>query len=169
MTPAEVAISTSTPRYRFDVPPSARPPDPATAPVSDAARAFVVEVIESRERPVAVFALEWCEFCWAVRRLFERCQVAYRSVDIDSAALQADDWGGQIRVALTERTSLRSIPQVFVGGELVGGASDVFAAFAEGRLQALFDRHGVSFRDTVGDQLYSLLPGWVQRTTSKPR
>ena len=58
---------------------------------------------------------------------------------------------------------MRSIPQVFVGGELVGGATEVFTAFAEGRLQAMLDRAGVSFQDTVGDQLYSLMPGWVQR------
>ena len=163
MSAEEIAISKSTPRFRFDVPPTVRTPDPETAAVSDAARAFVAEAIESRERPVVLFALEWCEFCWAVRRLLERCKVDYRSVDIDSAALQTDNWGGQIRAALTERTSLRSIPQAFVGGELIGGAAEVFAAFAQGRLQALFDKNAVSFEDTVGDALYSLMPGWVQR------
>ena len=165
MTAEEIEISRSTPRYRFDVAPSVRPPpDTAAAAVSDAARAFVAEVIGSRERPVVLFALEWCEFCWAVRRLFERCQIAYRSVDIDSAALQGDNnWGGQIRAALSERTSMRSIPQAFVGGELIGGASDVFAAFADGRLQAMLRGSGVGFEDTVGDALYSLMPGWSQR------
>jgi hypothetical protein len=46
---------------------------------------------------------------------------------------------------------------------LIGGATDVFAAFAEGRLQALFAQHGVAFEDTVGDRLDSLMPGWVRR------
>ena len=165
MTPEELAISTSTPRYRFDVPASVRPPaDSDAAAVSDAARAFVAEALVSREQPVVLFALEWCEFCWAVRRLFERCKIAYRSVDLDSAALQGDNnWGGQIRAALTERTSIRSIPQAFVGGELIGGATEVFAAFAEGRLQSMLDRSGVAFEDTVGDTLYSLMPGWSRR------
>ena len=164
MTAEEIAISRSTPRFRFDVAPSPRPPDPEqTDAVSDAARAFVAEVIADRARPVVLFALEWCEFCWAVRRLLERCKIDYRSIDIDSAALQGDNWGGQIRAALTERTSLRSIPQVFVGGELIGGATEVFAAFSQGRLQALLARNGVSFEDTLGDALYSLMPGWVQR------
>ena len=163
MSREEIGISTSTPRYRFDIPPSVRPQDPQTVAVTDAARAFVADAIEDRQQPVVLFALEWCEFCWAVRKLFQRCKVPYRSVDIDSAALQADNWGGQIRAALTERTSVRSIPQAFVGGELIGGATDVFAAFAQGRLQALFARHGVAFEDTVGDQLDSLMPGWVHR------
>jgi cysteine synthase len=164
MSPEEIEISRSTPRYRFDVAPSVRPQaDTEVAAVSDAARAFVAEALDNREQPVVLFALEWCEFCWAVRRLFERCNIAYRSVDIDSAALQGDNWGGQIRAALSERTSLRSIPQAFVGGELVGGATEVFAAFAEGRLQAMLDRSGVAFEDTVGDALYSLMPGWSRR------
>ncbi len=165
MTPEEIEISTSTPRYRFDVPPTVRTQDAQqTVAITDAARAFVSQVLEDRQQPVVLFALEWCEFCWAVRKLLQRCKVDYRSVDIDSAALQKDNWGGQIRAALTERTSVRSIPQAFVGGELIGGATEVFAAFAQGHLQALFDRHGVSFEDTVGDQLYSLMPGWVQRS-----
>jgi len=162
MTAEEIEISRSTPGFRFDAPPSPRAPDPGAA-ITDAARAFVAEAIESAEQPVVLFALEWCEFCWAVRKLLAKCDVAYRSVDIDAAAMQDNDWGGQIRAALTERTSMRSIPQLFVGGELVGGATDTFAAFAGGRLQALFDRHGVRFEDGVGDQLSSLLPGWVQR------
>jgi cysteine synthase A len=164
MTAEEVAISRSTPRYRFDVPPTARPQPIAIDAVTDAARAFVAEAIADPTRKVVLFALEWCEFCWAIRRLFERCKIDYRSVDIDSAALQPDNWGGQIRAALTERTSMRSIPQTFVAGELVGGATDVFAAFAEGRLQSLLAGHGIRFEDTLGADARSLLPGWSQRS-----
>ena len=58
---------------------------------------------------------------------------------------------------------MATIPQVFVGGQLVGGASEVFSAFERGTLQALLTERGVTFEDTVGDALYSLMPGWVQR------
>jgi cysteine synthase A len=163
MTPEELAISRSTPRYRFDVPPTVRPQPIETAAISDAARAFVAEAITDTARPVVLFALEWCEFCWAIRKLFQRCKIDYRSVDIDSAALQPDNWGGQIRAALAERTSMRSIPQTFVGGQLIGGATEVFAAFAEGRLQSLLTDHGVAFEDTLGADARSLLPGWLKR------
>ncbi len=163
MTEEEVAISRSTPRYRFDVPPTVRPQPIEVDAITDAARAFVADAIADRERPVVVFALEWCEFCWAIRKLFQRCKIDYRSVDIDSAALQPDNWGGQIRAALTERTSMRSIPQAFVAGELIGGATEVFAAFAEGRLQSLLTAHAIPFEDTLGAEASALLPGWLQR------
>ena len=52
-----------------------------------------------------MFALEWCEFCWSVRKLFKAFDIPYRSVDLDSADYQKDNWGGQIRNVLKARTS----------------------------------------------------------------
>jgi cysteine synthase A len=164
MSDEEIAISHSTPNHRFDKTadvPQATGSEEAAATAE--ARAFVKEAIESVEQPVVLFALEWCEFCWAVRKLFARCRIDYRAVDIDSVAFQGDNLGGKIRTALTERSGVATIPQVFVAGSLVGGASDTFAAFAKGDLQALLEKNGIAYEDTVGDKLYSLMPGWVQR------
>src|SRR5690606_17580078 len=109
MDEAELVLSRSTPGYRFDTQPVARsatPPSPATAPATatepDAeAERFVTEVV--RDHGVVMFALEWCEFCWAARKLFGQLDIAYRSVDIDSAALQTDDMGTRIRAVLRQR------------------------------------------------------------------
>jgi cysteine synthase A len=166
MTEEELAISHSTPSARFDKPSTVSPPaaTEATSP-TDEARKFVRETIESTTEPVVLFALTWCEFTWAVRKLFKRCGIAYRAVDIDGVAYKNDNWGGKIRAALTERTGVPTIPQIFVGGELIGDAAQTFAAFAQGRLQEKLSGCGVVFKDTVGDKLYSLMPGWAQ--TSK--
>jgi cysteine synthase len=164
MTPDELAIARSTANFRFDKPPLPAPAAEAMAVEPTAqARQFVREAIESTSQPVVLFALQWCEFCWAVRKLFARCGIAYRAVDIDAVEYQHDDWGGKIRAALSERSGQTTIPQLFIGGALIGGASETFAAFQRGQLQAGLRESGVAFEDTVGDQLYSLLPGWVQR------
>ncbi|MEP6940393.1 MAG: glutaredoxin, partial [Rudaea sp.] len=92
-----------------------------------------------------MFALEWCEFCWAVRKLFARCDVAYRSVDLDSAAYQVEDLGGRLRGALRERTGSRTIPQIFVAGRFIGGATEVFDALEGGELQRELAAAGVAF------------------------
>ncbi|MGH8173691.1 MAG: glutaredoxin domain-containing protein [Rhodanobacteraceae bacterium] len=108
-----------------------------------------------------MFALEWCEFCWAVRRLFARLGIAYRSVDLDSVEYQQDDRGGKVRAALAARTSVATIPQVFVGGEFIGGATDVLEAYKQGRLQALLQKYEIGYdRDTQVDP-YSYLPTWL--------
>ncbi len=164
MTAEELAIARSTPNYRFDAPPPvaaapSRPADPVA--VTAEYTAFVEQVVGDRERPVTMFALEWCEFCWSVRRLFARLGIAYRSVDLDSVEYQQDNRGGQIRAALSARTSFATIPQIFVGGEFVGGCTDVFDAYKQGRLQQLLDKSNVAYDKTLKLDPYSFLPTWL--------
>ncbi len=79
-------------------------------------------VTSDPEQPVVMFALEWCEFCWSVRKLFTAFGIPYRSVDLDSADYQKDNWGGHIRNVLKVRTKSPTIPQIFVGKQHIGGA-----------------------------------------------
>ena len=170
MTEEEIEISRSTPGARFDtavpvrapavcaVRPPASPEIVASADVSD----FVARVLSDAEQPLVLFALEWCEFSWAVRRLFAQCKIPYRSIDLDSAAYQRDDRGGQIRSVLRQRSGSVTIPQVFVGGEFIGGATETLDAFHDGRLQQLLLQRGVRFDESVRIDPYSLLPGWIQ-------
>jgi cysteine synthase A len=164
MTEEEIEIARSTPNYRFDAPAPAPLPQPAASepePVSADAATFVETVINDREQPVALFALEWCEFCWSVRRMFAKYGIAYRSVDLDSVEYQKDNRGGKIRAALTRRTSVSTIPQVFVGGEFIGGATDVFDAYKSGRLQALLEKYHVGYDRNLKVDPYSFLPTWL--------
>jgi cysteine synthase A len=163
MTAEELAIAQSTPHHRFDKEPDVPAKRSLAAAATPESEAFVREVLADSERPVVLFALTWCEFTWGVRKLFARCGIRYRAVDIDSVAYQKDNLGERIRSALNARAGVSTIPQVFVGGTLVGGAEETFAAFASGELQRLFTEHGVAFEDTVGDTLYSLMPGWAQK------
>jgi cysteine synthase len=160
MTAEEQAIARSTPNYRFDAP-AAAAPTAAAQPVTQEAAEFVTRVISDPQQRVVMFALEWCEFCWAVRNMFASYGISYRSIDLDSVEYQKDDRGGKIRTALRARTSMSTIPQIFVGGEFVGGCSDVFDACKAGRLQRLLDRHQVSYDRAVQVDPYSFLPSWL--------
>jgi cysteine synthase A len=165
----EWALSRSTPSARFDAPPPAAPAPaaaPATAPVAEVApeiRAFVDQVLFDKDQPVVMFALEWCEFCWSVRKLFARAGIPYRSIDLDSTAYQKHDRGGQIRAVLRERLGVPTIPQVFVGGEHLGGASDTMAAYKSGALQDKLRALGVRFDEAAVVEPDTLLPGWLQK------
>jgi len=169
MTAEELEISRSTPSARFDAPRSAaiptpivQQPQPATEPVASAEVVdFVTRVLGDAEQPLVLFALEWCEFCWAVRKLFAACRIPYRSIDLDSTAYQRDDRGGQIRAVLRARSGSKTIPQVYLGGEFIGGATETFDAFKDGRLQKLLVQRGVAFDANVPIDPYSMLPGWL--------
>jgi len=163
MTPEELALSRSTPLCRFDAP----PPAPVAAAVAerpvtidaDAAR-LVTKLIN--EEPVVLFALEWCEFCWSVRKMFARLGIAYRSVDLDSVEYQANDLGGRIRAVLANRTGAKTIPQIFVGGEHIGGCTDAMDAWRDGSLRRRLDEHRIAYDAGAELDPYSLLPKWLQ-------
>jgi len=163
MSAEELAIARSTPNYRFDVAAPAPPPAAHTepAPSSPEAESLVARIVSDPAQPVVMFALEWCEFCWSVRRLFARQGIPYRSVDLDSVEYQKEDLGGRIRTALRARTACATIPQIFVGGEFIGGCTDTFEAYKEGRLQGLLDRHHVGYDHAVRLDPYSFLPNWL--------
>jgi cysteine synthase len=109
-----------------------------------------------------MFALEWCEFCWAVRKLFARLGIAYRSIDLDSVAFQQRDLGVNIRAVLKGRLRAATIPQVFIGGEHVGGCTDLFDAMANGSMQKRLEAAGVDYDRSIKLNPYTLLPKWVQ-------
>jgi cysteine synthase A len=183
MTADELELSRSTPSCRFDAPAmdggsaanagsNSRPPAsapaaarPASAPAAPVAldaeaEKFFDHVV--RHEPVVLFALEWCEFSWSVRKLFARLGIAYRSVDLDSVSFQANDLGGKIRAVLGARTGARTIPQVFIGGTHVGGATEMFDAWRNGKARDLLTKRGVAFDAGVELDPYSLLPSWLQ-------
>jgi cysteine synthase A len=93
--------------------------------------------------------------------MFAAYGIDYRAVDLDSAENQRGDWGGQVRAALTARTGWKTIPQIFVGGEFVGGCTDAFDAWRAGRLQALLEKSGVAYARTASADPYSFLPSWL--------
>jgi cysteine synthase A len=167
MTEEETEISRSTPGCRFDAPPTPTPtnedeePNPKALPDLDPdAERFVREIV-ARE-PVVIFALEWCEFCWSVRKLFSQLDIEYTSVDLDSVEYQEGDRGGKIRAVLAAYTGAVTIPQIFIGGEHVGGCTELFDACGDGSMLRRLDAIGVEHDASANLNPYDLLPGWLQ-------
>ncbi len=167
MTDEEFEISRSTPGARFDAPPPAKPDKAATeepeieAP-ADAVK-FLNDTVSDADQPVVLFALEWCEFCWSLRKMFAKYEIPYRSIDLDSVAYQEDNKGGKIRAALRERTGSKTIPQVFVGGRFIGGATELFDSQKDGELAELLERNAVVYNKDIDVDPYTFLPGWLQQ------
>jgi cysteine synthase A len=157
MTEEELALSRSTPTCRFDA--VAAKPESAHVQIDTEAERFVADII--RSEPVVVFALEWCEFCWAVRRFFAQCGIAHRSVEVDSTEYQSRDLGSRIRAVLAKRAGATTIPQVFIGGEALGGCTQLFHAWREGSIQRRLTELGVEY-DAAQVDAHALLPKWLQ-------
>jgi cysteine synthase A len=164
MTEEEQIIMRSTPNYRFGAP----PPPPAkeaaeespSAPPADAVE-FLANVTHDKDNPVVLFALEWCEFCWSVRKMFAHYEIPYHSVDLDSVAYQEGNKGGNIRKAIEAETGLKTIPQIYIGGKHVGGATDIFDATKDGSLAKMLEDNGVQWNKAADKDPYSFLPKWL--------
>lgn len=163
MTEEEQELSRSTPNYRFDAPPP--PPPPENEEAMESAPADAVEFLEAathdKDNPVVLFALEWCEFCWSVRKMFAHYGIPYRSIDLDSVAYQKDNLGGKIRAAIRDQTGQKTIPQIYVGGQHVGGATEWFDAAKDGTMARILKENNVTWNESASVDPYSFLPGWL--------
>ena len=160
----EIDISRSTPGYRFDVSttPVDEPAEPeAPGELDPAAIAEVASILEQNQDQVLMFSLEWCEFCWSVRKMLAACDIPYVTVDLDSVAFQDNDRGGKILAVLNQQNDWPTIPQIYVGGEFVGGATDLFDVGKAGELQPKLAARNIPYNETINRDPYSFLPAWL--------
>ena len=100
MTEEEKAIAESTP---------SQPPPPATLPpVTEEATAFVKDFIGAHK--VAIFSLEYCEFCWTIFRFFDAIGVKYDKLNVDAFEFAQGNMGNKYRAALQELTDCKPFP-----------------------------------------------------------
>jgi len=165
MDASELDISRSTPGCRFDAAPKSAPVAAAKPiTVSPKAASFVTDQISDPDQPIVLFALEWCEFCWSVRRMFAALNVPYKSVNLDAASFEGGQaFASDVRAALHDRTGVPTIPQIFVGGQHVGGATETFDAYNDSTLVDLFKTFGLTPATPAFDNAYALLPTWLQK------
>ena len=160
----EIEISMSTPNYRFGAAATKADDDEDQAVEAPAeAAAFLEDTRHDSDNPVILFALEWCEFCWSVRKMFAHYEIPYRSIDLDSVAYQDDNWGGKIRKALEADTGLKTIPQIYIGGRHIGGATDLFDGMKDGSIAGLLEQNKVKWNTSADRDPYSFLPKWLHK------
>ena len=163
MTDEELAIARSTPNYRFDVSRAgAAPRRPLSAPAPVDSRSRRVRRAGDRRSRAAGRDVR----ARVVRVLLVGAALfAVRDpVSLDRSRL------GRVPAGRSRRQDPRgahrahaiaTIPQIFVGGEFLGGATDVLQAAKDGRLQQLLEASHVTFDTRVGDEPLSFLPSWL--------
>jgi len=113
-------------------------------PRRDSTRAYASSMTEdilakNKTNPCIVYSKTYCPYCSDVKDLFEK------QLKIDAKIIELDTLadGDDVQAALSEVSGMRTVPQVFVGGELVGGCDDTLAAYRSGTLEKLLKAAGV--------------------------
>jgi cysteine synthase A len=157
----EIAISISTPSFRFDVEEVAAEGTEENVELDNEAIAEVQAIVNNQQEPVVMFALEWCEFCWSVRKIFDKYNVKYKSIDIDSVEYMDQDRGKKMRTVLEQQNNWKTLPQIYIGHEFIGGCTDLFDSINDGRFADLMQKHDIPYDRNVKADPYKLLPGWL--------
>ena len=77
---------------------------------------------------------------------------------------QENNLGGKIRAVLLDQLGSGTIPQIYIGGEHIGGATDLFAAYNRGELKSRLAALNITMKDMPKDfEPASLLPGWLHK------
>ena len=77
---------------------------------------------------ILVYTTTNCPFCVSAKRLLDSRQLAYEEIDVSDPVEKA---------ALKERTGWRTVPQIFIQGQMIGGYQELAALDQEGKLQDL--------------------------------
>jgi glutaredoxin 3 len=80
-----------------------------------------------------MYTTQWCPYCERARALLKSKSVNFDEIDIE------DD--PQRRTEMTARSGRRTVPQVFIGDQHVGGSDDLHALNAAGGLDRMLAGH----------------------------
>ncbi len=75
---------------------------------------------------VEVYTAEYCSYCQRAKQLLDKKGVNYTEIRVD---LDADK-----REEMIQRTGRRTVPEILINGELIGGFDDLWAYEQSGRL-----------------------------------
>lgn len=78
---------------------------------------------------VRVYTSVSCPYCVQAKRLLDRKGVAYQEIDVTGDP--------QRRAEMTQASGRRTVPQIFIDGQSIGGFDELYALDQEGRLDTL--------------------------------
>ncbi len=102
-------------------------------------------VLADPAHPVVLFSLSWCSFCRSAKQLLSQLQIPYVEHELDRGRFLEPALQQRVRTRLEALTGSNTLPQLFIGGEAIGGYTDTASALRSGRLATVLTRHGVPF------------------------
>jgi glutaredoxin 3 len=81
---------------------------------------------------IEMYATSWCPYCERARALLRAKGAAFEEISIEEHPERRDE--------MIRRSGRRSVPQVFIDGQHIGGSDDLHALDAAGGLDPLLAR-----------------------------
>ena len=78
-----------------------------------------------------MYSTGWCPYCDRARELLTKKGVEFKEIDVDE--------DGKLREEMNARSGRRTVPQIFIGTNHIGGCEDLFALEASGELDRIIE------------------------------
>lgn len=78
---------------------------------------------------IVIYTTPFCGYCAAAKSLLKKKGMAYEEIDVSGNA--------ELRAELVERTGQRTVPQIYINEEHIGGFDDMNALDQAGNLDPL--------------------------------
>ncbi|OTG84039.1 glutaredoxin 3 [Acinetobacter sp. ANC 4648] len=79
---------------------------------------------------VKVYSTTVCPYCVRAKQLLERKGVAFTEINLSNEA-------PEVRMELIQNTKHRTVPQIFINDQFIGGFDQLYALEKEGKLDSL--------------------------------
>ncbi|CCJ28480.1 unnamed protein product [Pneumocystis jirovecii] len=93
---------------------------------------YVESIISANK--VVVFSKSYCPYCDRTKELLQNSHIDYTVLELDVIAQ-----GSNIQQYLFEKTGQRTVPNIFINKEHIGGNSDIEALKNSGELARYFE------------------------------
>ena len=78
------------------------------------------------DRKIIVYSTSWCQPCKLAKKLLQERGLEYQEIDIEERGWSRDD--------LYETTGGRTVPQIIINDDTIGGDDDLIRLDQEGKL-----------------------------------
>ncbi|MBF7682295.1 glutaredoxin 3 [Acinetobacter sp. B5B] len=79
---------------------------------------------------VVVYSTTVCPYCVRAKQLLQRKGIEYKEVNLSNEA-------PEVRTELMQKTNYRTVPQIFINDQFIGGFDQLYALDREGKLDDL--------------------------------
>lgn len=76
---------------------------------------------------IKIYSTNSCPYCVRAKQLLERKGIAFTEVNLSVEA-------PEVRLELMEKTNHRTVPQIFINEDFIGGFDQLYALEREGKL-----------------------------------
>ena len=81
---------------------------------------------------VVVYTTSYCPYCVQAKRLLNHKGIAYTEIDVSEDA--------ELRQKMVADSGRRTVPQIFIDGQPIGGFDELYELDSSGRLDAMVGR-----------------------------